>query len=50
MIKTGIKIIITAAGAAVMIWLLASYIDVVSHNLEAHPIYQAWNVFTRLGS
>ena len=50
MIKTGIKIIITAAGAAVMIWFLASIVDTASHNLDSHPVYQAWNIFTQLGN
>ena len=26
-------------------WVLASWIDVVSNNLNVNPVYQAWNLF-----
>lgn len=28
------------------IWLIASWIDVILHNLDPNPVYQAWNFFT----
>lgn len=27
------------------VWLLASWVDVVTHNLNPNPIYQSWNLF-----
>ena len=30
-------------------WLVISYIDIVTHNSEAQPVYLAWNLFARLG-
>ena len=29
-------------------WLTASYVDVVTHNLDDEPVYQEWNVFTKI--
>ena len=26
-------------------WFIASFIDVVAHNLDPNPIYEAWNLF-----
>jgi hypothetical protein len=31
--------------AMVGVWLLASWIDVVTNNLNPNPIYQSWNLF-----
>lgn len=28
------------------IWVFASWIDVILHNVNPDPIYQAWNLFT----
>lgn len=27
------------------VWVLASWVDVVTHNLNPNPIYQSWNLF-----
>ena len=27
-------------------WVILSWIDIVMHNLDANPVYQAWNFFT----
>ena len=37
--------IITIISAILLVWLVASYVDVVSDNLCTEPIYKAWNLF-----
>lgn len=37
--------IITIVCIILLVWLVASYVDVVSNNLCAEPIYKAWNLF-----
>ena len=34
--------------AVVGLWLLASWVDVVTHNLDTNPVYQSWNLFAIL--
>ena len=34
--------------AVVGLWLLASWVDVVTHNLSPNPVYQSWNLFAIL--
>ncbi len=29
-------------------WIMASYLDVVTHNLNPDPVYKAWNLFVLL--
>ena len=29
-------------------WMFISWIDVVTHNLDPEPVYQAWNFFALL--
>lgn len=29
-------------------WMFISWIDVVTHNLDPEPMYQAWNLFVLL--
>lgn len=31
-----------------IVWFVASYMDIVMHNLDDEPIYKAWNLFTIL--
>lgn len=32
-------------GISIFGWLLASWFDVITHNLELSPVYQSWNFF-----
>lgn len=36
---------VLVVSALLGVWLLASWIDVVTHNLSPNPIYQSWNLF-----
>lgn len=29
-------------------WIFISWIDVITHNLDSEPVYQAWNFFVLL--
>lgn len=31
-----------------LIWVFLSWIDVITHNLDSEPVYQAWNFFVLL--
>lgn len=31
-----------------LIWVFISWIDVITHNLDSEPVYQAWNFFVLL--
>lgn len=33
---------------ALDIWVFASWIDIILHNLDPDPVYQIWNIFTLL--
>jgi len=39
---------IIMVGFVLVSWLTASYVDVVTHNLDDEPVYQEWNAFTKL--
>ena len=30
---------------AVLVWILASWVDLIAHNTNPSPIYQSWNLF-----
>lgn len=32
-----------------LVWIAASTIEVVSKNLDANPIYAAWNIYNLIG-
>ena len=36
---------VLVVSALLGVWLLASWVDVVTHNLNPNPIYQSWNLF-----
>lgn len=44
-IKRIIEMLLTVTFIIMMFWFAASYIDVVSHNLDEEPMYQGWNIF-----
>lgn len=29
----------------IILWMLASFVDTVMHNLDMEPVYQVWNFF-----
>ena len=31
-----------------IVWFVASYMDIVMHNLDDEPMYKAWNLFELL--
>ena len=35
-------------GFLLMAWMIISWIDIVAHNLDPQPVYQAWNLFAIL--
>ena len=37
--------LLTCLSVIVILWMLASFVDTVMHNLDMEPIYQAWNFF-----
>ena len=41
--------IVSVTAALIWAWWIASYIDVITHNLDPNPVYQVWNFFTLLG-
>ena len=36
---------VLVVSALLGVWVLASWVDVVTHNLNPNPIYQYWNLF-----
>ena len=46
--KRIIGMLLTVAFIMAMFWFIASYIDVVTHNLDEDPIYHGWNFFKLL--
>ena len=36
---------VLVVSALLGVWVLASWVDVVTHNLNPNPIYQSWNLF-----
>lgn len=37
-----------AVAAVLLLWFIASWVDVVLHNLDPNPVYQWWNLFVLL--
>ena len=46
--KRIIEMLFTVAFIMAMFWFIASYLDVITHNLDEEPIYHGWNVFKLL--
>lgn len=44
--KKLLKLLFFGAALLFDIWVFASWIDIILHNLNPDPIYQAWNFFT----
>ena len=44
-IKRIIEMLFTVAFIMAMFWFIASYLDVITHNLDEKPIYHSWNIF-----
>ena len=42
-------IIINIIAVILFAWVAASTIEVVSKNLDANPIYTAWNIYNLIG-
>ena len=42
-------IIINIIAVILLAWIAASTIEVVSKNLDANPIYTAWNIYNLIG-
>lgn len=42
-------IIINIIAVVLLAWVAASTIEVVSKNLDANPIYTAWNIYNLIG-
>lgn len=38
--------LLTCISIIVILWMIASFVDTVMHNLDMQPIYQAWNFFS----
>lgn len=38
----------TIAMVLFIVWFVASYMDIVMHNLDDEPMYKAWNLFELL--
>ena len=47
-IKRIIGMLLTVTFIIAMFWFIASYIDVITHNLDEDPIYKFWNFFQLL--
>ena len=43
--KKIIEMLFTVAFIIAMFWFIASYLDVITHNLDEHPTYKIWNLF-----
>lgn len=46
--KRIIGMLLTVTFIIAMFWFIASYIDVITHNLDEEPIYHGWNFFKLL--
>ena len=46
--KRIIGMLLTVTFIIAMFWFIASYIDVVTHNLDEDPRYHGWNFFKLL--
>ena len=47
LIQAGINIL-AIVSYILFAWMFISWIDVVTHNLDPEPVYQAWNFFALL--
>lgn len=47
--KSNALIIINIIAIILLAWVAASTIEVVSKNLDANPIYTAWNIYNLIG-
>ena len=47
-VKKIIEMLITFLSIMFILWFVASYFDVIAHNLDEEPIYHGWNVFKLL--
>ena len=41
-----IENIVGIVAAIFIVWVFASWIDVITHNIDTSPMYAAWNFFT----
>ena len=46
--KRIIEMLLTVTFIIVMLWFVASYLNVIAHNLDEEPIYHGWNFFKLL--
>ena len=46
--KRIIEMLFTVAFIMAMFWFIASYLDVITHNLDEDPTYHGWNFFKLL--
>ena len=44
-IKRIIEMLLTVTFIIAMFWFIASYLDVITHNLDEEPVYHSWNIF-----
>lgn len=44
-IKKIIEMLLTILGIMILFWFVASYFDVILHNLDSEPQYKFWNIF-----
>ena len=47
LIKIAIDIFVIVS-CILLAWMFISWVDVVTHNLDPEPVYQAWNIFALL--
>ena len=40
-----LKAVVSGAFLAFDVWFFASWVDVITHNVDPNPVYQAWNFF-----
>lgn len=48
MLKKACRIVgntVLVVSALATVWLVASWADVVLHNLDTNPVYHSWNLF-----
>ena len=43
--KRIIGMLLTVTFIMAMFWVAASYLDIITHNLDEEPIYHSWNIF-----
>ena len=46
--KRIIEMLLTVTFIIVMFWFIASYLNVITYNLDEEPIYKFWNFFQLL--